>query len=826
MTLKKPGTIDVYFVEASLPWIALLALLCFSYVFFVVNPYLGFQYSSNSISFAIPIIDLQPGDEILRVEDVTPEMVDQDLTTWFFEGARAGDQVEIVVERNGESISFNHTIPGVTLEEFLGRLTSQWFVPYIFWLAGTAALLFLRPRSTLRLLLALFCYLTAVWLSPSTMSGTQFMSMALMLRAGIWLSVPVYLHLHWQFPTPLRRLPGWIWVALYLACAGLAVASWLQLLPQSSYFIGFLVMVAGSLALLSAHLIWQPAERRLLRWLVVSVGIVLLPGLVVAVIGALNIPFTAEGIVVLGLAALPGFYFFTLYQHQLTSTQATRANRLLWVYVLSILISLLLSIVTAVLFGGPSGQDYRISLGLVSILSLALITFVSFIPFLTLPALADERITLAGGDRLGFSANRAAAVVFFILGLTLFEILLVLALQRWLVIPGAAVGIALLAALSAAVLTLVGYQPFRRFFDRKVLGISMIPETILATYSERVATSLERSALGRLLLEEIMPSLLVRQFAMMQAEGSSLRPLFSLRVDSEMLPAEGAVQALAAASGKRLQRMDTEVDTLIPAWVRLVLPMRVANAIEGYWLLGQRDPDNAYSEADIEQLKTLAQQTALALVNIEQAEDLRALYFDDIDRRETERVHMAAELHDNVLNELAVLSSSLDESTPDAAAAYQKVTLRIREVINDLRPSNLQYGLSIGLETLVDDLSDRRTNGPRIEIEIPDSACRYNEKVELYLYRIVQQACENALQHAECEVIRVSGLLGEHSIELQISDDGKGFPAGEAIHLPDLLAQKHFGLAGMFERAALIDAVLQIQSQPGQGCQVRVEWKN
>ena len=824
MALKKPGTLVVYFVEASLPWVMLFVLLCFSYVFFVVNPYLGFQYSSSQITYAIPNIELLSGDEILRVEGVTVDMVDLDLTTSFFEGVQAGDQVEIEVERNRKSILFSYTIPGATLEEFYGRLNTQWFVPYIFWLSGTAALLFLRPRSTLRLLLALFCYLTALWLDASTLSGTHFMSGALMLRAGIWLSVPVYLHLHWEFPTPLRRLPGWLWAALYIACAGLAAASWLQALPQSAYFLGFLVMVGGSLALLAAHLIWQPGERRMLRWLAVSVGIVLLPALVVAVLGMLNIPFSAKGIVVLGLAALPGFYFFTLYRRQLTTGQAERATRLLWLYVLAILTGLLLSVLLALLYTGSRGHDYRYSFGLVSMFSLALIALVSFMPFLALPALADERITLAGGERLSFSANRAAAVVFFMLGLTLFEILLVLILQQWLVFPGAEVGMALLAALSAAVITLAGYQRFRRFFDRTVLGMALIPETIVASYAERITTSLERSALRSLLLEEIMPSLLVRQFALIQAAGDSLRALFSLRVTPEMLPAEMSAKVLEAAAGRRLPGMDGGQDPLMPAWVRLVLPAQIANGEAVYWLLGQRDPDNAYPDEDIEQLKTLAQQTALALVNIEQAENLRALYFDDIDRREAERVHLAAELHDNVLNELAVLSSSLDESAAGAAESYRNVTQRIREVINDLRPSNLQYGLAIGLETLVDALNSRSTEGPAVELQVPESTQRYDEKVELYLYRIVQQACENAIQHAACRTIQVSGALGDKVIELQVSDDGKGFPAEDAGHLSDLLAAKHFGLAGMYERAALIKAVLQIDSQPGAGCQIRIDW--
>lgn len=62
-------------------------------------------------------------------------------------------------------------------------------------------------------------------------------------------------------------------------------------------------------------------------------------------------------------------------------------------------------------------------------------------------------------------------------------------------------------------------------------------------------------------------------------------------------------------------------------------------------------------------------------------------------------------------------------------------------------------------------------------------------------------------------------------MELHISDDGKDIPAGQQIDLPALLMEKHFGLARMYERAALIGEELKIQSQPGNGTRVSLEWK-
>ncbi len=61
--------------------------------------------------------------------------------------------------------------------------------------------------------------------------------------------------------------------------------------------------------------------------------------------------------------------------------------------------------------------------------------------------------------------------------------------------------------------------------------------------------------------------------------------------------------------------------------------------------------------------------------------------------------------------------------------------------------------------------------------------------------------------------------------DLGSGNNGVGFAAGEALDLPGLLAHKHFGLAGMFERAALIDAQVSIESKTGAGTQVRVGWE-
>jgi signal transduction histidine kinase len=390
--------------------------------------------------------------------------------------------------------------------------------------------------------------------------------------------------------------------------------------------------------------------------------------------------------------------------------------------------------------------------------------------------------------------------------------------------PGAEPLSVLAAVLTCGLLTLLGFSPFKRFFEHSVLGMPLAPEGLVHAYAGRITTSLEQEALRRLLLEEVLPSLLVREFAQLELRGAVLETAFGLRSEagSWALPEQAALEraagqeVVAGAAGSGL-----------PGWVRLVLPLRAAQETRGYWLLGRRDPDDRYPQEDIVTLQALADQTALALINIRQAEALRALYIADVERGENERLAMAAELHDDVLNQLAVLNMSLQEAAPVTLQAYDQAVFHIRQIINGLRPAMLQYGLCAALETLTDELNDRfaAQGGPRIVLELPRTEARFEQRVELGLFRIAQQACANAIQHAQCRVIRIAGAVTEDGVELVVSDDGRGFPAGGRIDLPVLLAGKHFGLAGMFERAAAIGARLQVNSQPGQGSRVELSWK-
>jgi len=140
----------------------------------------------------------------------------------------------------------------------------------------------------------------------------------------------------------------------------------------------------------------------------------------------------------------------------------------------------------------------------------------------------------------------------------------------------------------------------------------------------------------------------------------------------------------------------------------------------------------------------------------------------------------------------------------------------------------LVYGLYSALVSLVDALEDRvGDSSVKIVFDVDEdsSAVRYHEQVELYMYRIVQQACENALKHGQPRALTLSGRLEAESFHLVIEDDGNGFEWAGQGDSAKLQSGGHFGLAGMLERVFIIGADLHIESSLGHGTRVEIRWR-
>ncbi|HID85999.1 MAG TPA: hypothetical protein EYP55_01305 [Anaerolineae bacterium] len=134
-----------------------------------------------------------------------------------------------------------------------------------------------------------------------------------------------------------------------------------------------------------------------------------------------------------------------------------------------------------------------------------------------------------------------------------------------------------------------------------------------------------------------------------------------------------------------------------------------------------------------------------------------------------------------------------------------------------LRPIYLEdLGLLPALEMLVQQAGRRTT--ARVRLEREDTAYRLAPEVELAAYRVVQEALNNALQHAHAQNIVVRVRCALEGLTISVADGGVGFTFPER---PDRLTQAgHFGLVGMRERATGLGGTLQVHTAPGEGTRV------
>ncbi|MBU0512018.1 MAG: hypothetical protein KJ638_10020, partial [Chloroflexi bacterium] len=661
-----------------------------------------------------------------------------------FEGIRTGQEVSLVVKREGQNLTIPWMLPGPNSPEFRDRLINIWWLGYIFWLVGTVALLVVRPKDTRWKLFVAFNYLTAVWLVVGSISRWQVWWSAILFPAAIWICVPVYLHLHWIFPKPFRRIPKPFLAGVYLAGIGLATAEFFQFLPRGTFYFGLFLALGGTTVLLALHFIVQPTQRREVGLLTAAVVLAILPAIGISIVEIFNVnPIQGGGGgTLLAMLILPIAYFYSIYRHHLGGLEA-RTNRIVSTYA------------------------YFILLG------------------------------------TGF-------------------IILIPLVNAWFGLSDAPVFGGVLAPLLAAFITVFWYPRFTRWAEHHVMGIPLPPTHLLEIYTDRITTSLDRSTLVGLLKDEILPSLLIRQSTLLRLdENNRLYRKYSVGIEEDELPKNSDLPVLLDQPLRSLPFQEIPEPL---SWIRLALPLKVSAKTIGIWLLGSKDPDDIYTQGEISVLQSIANQTAIALVNIDQAERLHTFYQANIDRHEEKRTSLARELHDDVLNQMAAMfMKMIPDETSGLQEGYNLVTTRLRSMITSLRPTMLNYGLWTALDEFTDELSERAESGISIVLNIPSSEARYEPKIEEHIYRIVQQACENALRHAQAGTIRVNGTLEPEHVKLIIEDDGIGF-SFEWLDFDTLLTHRHFGLAGMFERADLIGAELKFDSASGKGTRVFVSW--
>ena len=196
--------------------------------------------------------------------------------------------------------------------------------------------------------------------------------------------------------------------------------------------------------------------------------------------------------------------------------------------------------------------------------------------------------------------------------------------------------------------------------------------------------------------------------------------------------------------------------------------------------------------------------------------------------QEQERMRIAGELHDGVMQEMLAVTMLLGTAKrrigadSDAKATIEKIQEKmirvgtdIRRVSHDLHPPALQgAGLPSAIQTYCDEF--RTGSGIPVTCEVDEEGRDLSRGAALALFRITQEALGNAAKHAAAKQITVRLTRSDGVVSLEVSDDGVGFDRSR------LASSGGLGLITMRERAGQLNGTFDFETAPGRGTTIRV----
>lgn len=339
MSVRLPSQIDRSdwrLIAISLAVFLVYALYTFSFV--LLTPYPGIDITSYGGGW---LVNDSVQDNV-EIEDVLVQIGDLSYqeyrTDWLkvpFLGHQPGDSVEIVTA-DGETIEL--VMPQPKADDRLKRLVATlWFFP--FWLAGTAILLFLRPRDRRWQLLIATMYLTALWSVLGTVGNWQLGGSRYAAVIIGWSMVPVFLHLHVTVPNALKLWRRKLLIGtIYASAFALGLAEILRLSPTSVSVVAVGLAIIVSFSLLAYRTFSRRikvSDRHSARLMLAGLGLAFGPALLLVVfptVTDITVPTAlALGIAFISLPILPISYTYAIYKRQLGALEF-RTNRLLSLY--------------------------------------------------------------------------------------------------------------------------------------------------------------------------------------------------------------------------------------------------------------------------------------------------------------------------------------------------------------------------------------------------------------------------------------------------------------------------------------------------------------
>jgi two-component system cell cycle sensor histidine kinase/response regulator CckA len=629
---------------------------CLYYPYANASPELGFALSNPDWKVVTtnpckhpPEHCLQAGDQVLRIDNWSLERYQQDRRVSIADLFGRDQEARVRLLRDGRTLTRDIKLDGDSNEFSL--IVYNTLAPLIFWFMGTIVVIFLRPRDERWLVLVLFSYVTALWISSGL--ANRAAGSAVVFHIVVWFFFPLAVHVHTLLPDRLLRgrMRVFLLGTLYLLALALSVLDGLLLVGPWVSVAFTLLAVSISVLLLLLRLVFpvDPASRVAVRLMLYGVTLGLGPFLLFnGVLVTMFQRMLLEGrdlrwffpyMLTISLASvpiLPMSYIYAINRHHLGALEF-RANRLLGIYTFS---ALLFAVYTMVFF--------------------------------------------------------------FLSG-------------QWETVPGDFMAVILVVSLGFVAGTPLLRGRFQAFVDRYVFGIKHSAAEVIAIVSSRIPSAFDREVLARVVANEILPTLLIRQSALYLFEEGRRETVYEQAVPPDAPePTVAELRELLAQSGRYLPPVEGDASPL--SWVRLVIPLVVQAQTIGVWLIGRRDPDDYFPASDIQLLSTVANQIAPMAENVRlyekaQQEIAQRKAAEEGIRRSEERFRT---LFEATLEGIAIVRKGVILEVNDALLAI--FGYRPEEILG--RPLSEVIEGEVDLEGVPRESAGTRSDGSRVELEI------------------------------------------------------------------------------------------------------------
>jgi len=363
----------------------------------------------------------------------------------------------------------------------------------------------------------------------------------------------------------------------------------------------------------------------------------------------------------------------------------------------------------------------------------------------------------------------------------------------------------LILSLIATGVVAVVFQPLRTWLQRRVnrwlFGQRDEPYVVMTTLGRQLETALAPNTVFTTIVETIGQTLKLPYVAITTADAAYLQAVFA--------------HPAGVAAPAHLVR----------------LPLTYQNQPIGVLLVAPRAGEDRFTDVDHKLLHDLARQTGIAVYAARITADVQRSRERIVLAREEERRRLRRDLHDGIGPLLASQTLTLDviaklmrSDTDQAATLLLAVREQMQQAVGDIR--DLIYGLrppvldDLGLHGAIEEFTNRvQQHGlPRITLHLPAAPVPLPAAVEVAVYRIVQEALNNVVRHAQanaCE-IRVETKMDEAAqhayLVLDVIDNGTGIATDRLSGV---------GLQSMRERSEELGGQLVVEAVANGGTRIR-----